>query len=183
MSFTWSNLLWCSCLALNYINLIKWDSIFINDAQLICCIYCDCGTTDIQYGACMKLLTPEFMQHASHVPCSVLTTDVFLCWQAWLWPMWTPACLPTRPPLLLSVSESTYWTWFPPVQSPRQPTHGNDAFLLPTDTITITLPHINNSHSHYHASPFYGLFACGQNGAGGNQPHFLWAGDVPPLLS
>lgn len=117
------------------------------------------------------------------VPCSVLTTDVFLCWQAWLWPMWTPACLPTRPPLLLSVSESTYWTWFPPVQSPRQPTHGNDAFLLPTDTITITLPHINNSHSHYHASPFYGLFACGQNGAGGNQPHFLWAGDVPPLLS
>lgn len=88
---------------------------------------------------------------------TTLTTDVFVSWQVWLWPMWTPACLPIRPPLLSSVSESTCWTWFPPVLSPKQPTHGNNAIFFPTDIITITPLNINNSHSHYHSNPFYGL--------------------------
>lgn len=58
-------------------------------------------------------------------------------WQVWLCPMWTPACLLIRAALLWSVSASTCWTWFPPVLSPKQPTHGNNAILLPTDNITI----------------------------------------------
>lgn len=101
---------------------------------------------------------------------STLITDVFVSWQVWLWPMWTPACLPIRPALLLSVSGNTCWTWFPPVRSPRQPTHGNNAIFLSTDTITITPLNINNSHAHYHSNPFYGLNASGLNGAGENQP-------------
>lgn len=87
--------------------------------------------------------------------------------------MWTPACLPIRQALQLSVSESTCWTWFPPVLSPRQPTHGNNAIFLPTDTITISPLNINNSHSHYHSNPLYGLNASGLNSAGENQPLFF----------
>lgn len=115
--------------------------------------------------------------------CSFFSTLslLFSSRQVWLWPMWTPACLPIRPPLLLSVSESTCWTWFPPAPSPKQPTHGNNAIFLPTDIITIPPLNINNSHSHDHSNPFYGL-CFWPNGAGKNQFLILDRG-VPSALS
>lgn len=43
----------------------------------------------------------------------------------------------------------------------------------PTDIITIPSLNINNSHSHDHSNPFYGL-CFWPNGAGKNQPSFLF---------
>lgn len=96
--------------------------------------------------------------------------------------MWTPACLPIRPAPLWSVSESTCWTWFPPVLSPKQPTHGNNAILLPTDIITITPLNINNSHSHDHSNPFYGLCLWPKRCGGRIILVFLLDGGVPSAL-
>lgn len=82
---------------------------------------------------------------------------MFVLWQEWLWPMWTPACLVTRPLRLLSVSENICWTWFPPVLFPKLQTHGNNAISLPLDVTTLSFLNINNNHSHYHSDLFYEL--------------------------
>lgn len=85
---------------------------------------------------------------------------MFASRQVWPWPTWTPACLPTRPPPPWSVSESTCWTWFPPVLFPKQPTHGNNAIPLPTDIIAIIPYNTNNNRSHDHANSLWGLLLC-----------------------
>lgn len=111
---------------------------------------------------CLRFWLPWL--HSSKVTCSgsdklptILTAYVFVPWQVWLWPMWTPACLLIRPPLQLSASENIFWTWFLPALSPKQQTHGNNAIPLLIDTITISSFNIDNSHSHYCSNSFYGL--------------------------
>lgn len=87
---------------------------------------------------------------------------MFVLWQEWLWPTWTPACLVTRPLRLLSVSGNICWTWSPPVLFPKLQTHGNNAILLPTDVTTLSFLNINSNHTHYHSDLFYGLCLCQQ---------------------